>query len=108
MNAVMPLVDAAVATGAERPYDGARVMAFNLFGQGVAYFQSAQTLIAGSQPAEALPSLRGLTLIAARFEQMADPEGTGLCIMLRMALNSVGEIGADPDHSQQAQTRIRE
>jgi hypothetical protein len=31
-------------------------MAFNLFGQGVAYFQSAQTLIAGSQPAEALPS----------------------------------------------------
>jgi hypothetical protein len=38
MNAVMPLVDAAVTTGAERPYDGARVMAFNLFGQGVAYW----------------------------------------------------------------------
>jgi hypothetical protein len=41
MNAVVPLVDAAVATGAEKPYDGARVMAFNLFGQGVAFFQGA-------------------------------------------------------------------
>jgi len=37
MNAVMPLVDAAVETGAETPYDGAWVMAFNLFGQGVAF-----------------------------------------------------------------------
>ena len=54
-------------------YDGARVMAFNHFGQEAAYFQSAQTLIAGSQPTEALASLRGLTLIAARFEQMSDP-----------------------------------
>ena len=108
MNTVMPLVHAAVTTGAETPYDRARVMAFNLFGQGVAYFQSAQTLIAGSQPAEALPSLRGLTLIAARFEQMADPEGAGLGIVLRMALNSAGEIGADPDHSQQAQRVVNQ
>ena len=108
MNAVMLLVDAAVATGAEAPYDHARVMAFNLFGQGVAFFQSAQTLIVASQPAEALSSLRGLTLIAARFEQMSDPEGAGLGIVLRMALNSASEIGADPEHSQQAQRVIHQ
>jgi hypothetical protein len=108
MNAVMPLVDGAVATGAETPYDGARVMAFNLFGQGVAFFQGAQTLIVGSQPAEALSSLRGLTLIAARFEQMGDPEGAGLGIVLRMALNSAREIGANPDSSQQAQRMIQQ
>jgi hypothetical protein len=108
MNAVMPLVDGAVATGAEMAYDGARVMAFNLFGQGVAFFQSAQTLIVGSQPAEALSSLRGLTLIAARFEQMGDPEGAGLGIVLRMALNSTSEIGADADSSQQAQRVIQQ
>jgi hypothetical protein len=108
MNAVMPLVDGAVATGAETPYDGARVMAFNLFGQGVAFFQSAQTLIVGSQPVEALSSLRGLTLIAARFEQIGDPEGAGLGIVLRMALNSAGEIGADSDSSEQAQRVIQQ
>jgi len=108
MSAVMPLVDAAAATGAERPYDGARVMAFNLFGQGVAFFQSAQILIAGSQPAEALSSLRGLTLIAARFEQMGDPEGAGLGIVLRMALDSAGEIGADAEHSEQAQRAVHQ
>jgi len=96
------------ATAAETPYDGARVMAFNLFGQGVAFFQSVQTLIAGSQPAEGLSSLRGMTLIAARFEQMSDPEGAGLGIVLRMALNSAREIGADPDLSQQAQRVIQQ
>ena len=75
----------------------ARVMAFNLFGQGVAFFQSAQTLVVGSQPAEALSSLRGLTLIAARFEQMCDPEGAGLGVVLRMALDSADEIGTDSE-----------
>ena len=39
---------------------------------------------------------------------MADPEGAGLGIVLRMALNSAGEIGADPDHSQQAQRVINQ
>ena len=58
--------------------------------------------------AEALSSLRGLTLIAARFEQMSNPEGAGLGIVLRMALNSASEIGADPDHSQQAQRVIQQ
>ena len=39
---------------------------------------------------------------------MSDPEGAGLGIVLRMALNSAGEIGADPDHSQQAQRVIQQ
>lgn len=108
MNTVVPLVDAAVASRAETAYNGAQVIAFNLFAQGVAFFQSAQTLITGSQPAEALPSLRGLTLIAARFEQMTGSEGSGLGIVLRMALNSFEELGADHDHTEQAQGAIRQ
>ena len=108
MNTVMPLVDTAVATGAEMPHDGARVMAFNLFGQGVAFFQSAQTLIASSQPVEALPSLRGLTLIAARFEQMTNLAGAGLGIVLKMALESIDEIGADAKHKEQPQRAVHQ
>jgi hypothetical protein len=108
MNAVMPLVDAVAATGADRPYDGARVMAFNLFGQGVAFFQSAQTLIAGSQPAEALPSLRGLTLIAARFEQMSDPEGPGLGIVPRMAVDSINQTRAESISIEHARMTVHQ
>jgi len=102
LNSVMPLVDAAVASGSEEFADHARVHAFNLFGQGVAYFQAVQTLIAGSQPVEALPSLRGLTLLAARFEQIAEPDGPGLGIVLRMALDGIDEIGADAEHTARA------
>jgi hypothetical protein len=54
MNAVVPLAEAAEATGAALPYDRVRVMAFNLYAQGIAFFQSAQTLIVGAQPAVAL------------------------------------------------------
>jgi hypothetical protein len=43
MNAVVPLADAAAATSAALAYDLVRVMAFNLGGQGIAFFQSAQT-----------------------------------------------------------------
>jgi hypothetical protein len=108
MNAVMPLVDTAAATGAERPYDGVRVMAFNLFGQGIAFFQSAQTLIAGSQPAEALPSLRGLTLIAARFEQMSDPEGPGLGIVPRMVVDSIDQTRAESTSIEHARMTVHQ
>jgi len=109
LSAVMPLVEAAAATGTERPYDRARVMAFNLFGQGVAFFQSAQTMIGAMQPVEALPSLRGLTLMAARFEQIADPKGPGLGIVLKMALDGIDEIGADAgDGTEEAQGTIRQ
>ncbi len=100
MKTVMPLVDAAVAAAADTPYDYAHVMAFNLFGQGVAFFQGAQALIVGFQPAEALLLLRGLALIAARFEQMGEPGGDGLGIVLRIALESTDKM-PDPKRAEQ-------
>lgn len=106
LDSVMSLVDAAVASGSEALADYARVHAFNLFGQAVAYFQAVQTLIAGSQPVEALPLLRGLTLLAARFEQIASPDGPGLGIVLRMALDGIDEIGADPEHTAGARASM--
>jgi hypothetical protein len=108
LNAVMPLVDAAAASGAQVRHNTARMFAFNLLGQGIAFFQSAQTLIASFQPVEALPSLRGLTLIAARYEQMADPDGPGLGIVVRMALDGLNEIGADPEHTEEARRHVLE
>lgn len=108
MNAVVPLADAAAASGAAVPYDAARVMAFNLYAQGVAFFQSAQTLIVGAQPAEALLPLRGLGLIAARFEQVNDPDGAGLGIAMRLALDSVGAVRAESQQTEQAQSIIRQ
>jgi hypothetical protein len=108
LNAVVPLADAAAATGAAVPYNRARAMAFNLYAQGVAFFQSAQTLIVGAQPAEALLPLRGLGLIAARFEQVNDPEGPGLGIAIRLALDSVRAAGADGQETEQAQSIIRQ
>lgn len=104
----MPLVDAAAASGAEVRHNRARMFAFNLLGQGIAFFQSAQTLIASFQPVEALPSLRGLTLIAARFEQMADPDGPGLGVVVRMVLDGFDEIGADPKHTEEARRNVFE
>ncbi len=107
MNAVVPLADAAAATGATVDYDPVRMLAFNLYAQGIAFFQSAQTLIAGAQPAEALLSLRGLGLIAARFEQMNDPGGPGLGIAIRIALDSLRGTAADPQQIDQAQDLTR-
>jgi hypothetical protein len=49
------------------------------------------------QPVEAMPSLRTLTLIAARFEQMAPPDGAGFGLALRMNLHSLEELGADEE-----------
>jgi hypothetical protein len=108
MSAVVPLADAAAATGAALAYDLVRVMAFNLYGQGIAFFQSAQTLIAAAQPAEALLSLRGLGLIAARFEQMNDPDGPGLGIAIRIALDSMLENGPDRQQIDQTRSLIRQ
>jgi hypothetical protein len=108
LNAVIPLADAAAATGAAAPYHAARVMAFNLYAQGVAFFQSAQTLIASAQPAEALLPLRGLGFIAARFEQMNDPGGPGLGIAMRLMLDSVRAVRADRQKIEQAQSRVRQ
>jgi hypothetical protein len=108
MDAVVPLADTAAATGAAVPYDAARVLAFNLYAQGVAFFQSAQALITGAQPAEALLPLRGLGLIAARFEQINDPYGPGLGIAMRLALDSAGAAGADDQQTGQAQSVVRQ
>jgi hypothetical protein len=91
LGAVMPLVDAATAGSAEVGRTFPQMLAFNLFGQGVAYFQSAQTLIADNQPVEALPSLRGLVSVAARFEQMTQHGGEGLGLMIRLAVDSLDD-----------------
>lgn len=90
LTAVMPLVDAAAASGTGIAQPFPRPLAFNLFGQGVACFESAQLLIVDSRPLEALPSLRGLVTIAARFEQMTgDSRALGLAV--RLALDALAE-----------------
>src|ERR1035437_3736976 len=73
------------------------MFAFNLFGQGVAFFQSAQTLLNSFQPVEALPALRGLTIIAARFEQMAADDEFGLGIVGRLVINALDEVAVNND-----------
>ncbi len=70
LAAVMPLVNAATASAAATRQAMPGILAFNLFGQGVAFFESAQVLISDRRPAEALPALRGLAIIASRFEQI--------------------------------------
>jgi hypothetical protein len=87
---VMPLVDAATASGSGIAQAFPRPLAFNLFGQGVACFQSAHLLIADGRPVEALPSLRGLVTIAARFEQItSEPQALGLAV--RLAVDALTE-----------------
>jgi hypothetical protein len=105
-EAVMPLIEAVTATGNDGAYIWPHSMVFNLFGQGVALYQSARILIDAMQPVEALSSLRGLALIAARFEQMIDSTGPGLGIVLRMALDDIDSFGADPEHSGGARQAI--
>lgn len=95
------LVDQAVAmfqqVGGGQTYaleDFAQHAAFIFFGQGVAYLEATHALLRVKMPAEALPSLRGLTVSAARFEQMAAKGGPGLGIAVRMLANSIEEGGA--------------
>lgn len=97
MGTVMALVDAAAASGAAKPHTFASALAFNAFGQAVAYFQAAQRLITGFLPLEALPAVRSLTILAARFEAMADPSGPGLGIAVRALLDAIAASGADPE-----------
>jgi len=97
LGAVMPVVDAAAASGADTAQTRLHMFAFNLFGQGVAFFQSAQTLLNSFQPVEALPALRGLTIIAARFEQMAADDGFGLGIVVRLVINALDEVAVNND-----------
>jgi len=94
LAAVMPLVHAATASAAETRQTMPGLLAFNLFGQGIAFFESAQVLISDRRPVEALPALRGLAIIASRFEQMTDESGPGIGLILRIALDMPGQLGA--------------
>jgi len=86
---VMPVVDATAVTGVDVAQVFPRPLAFNLFGQATAFFQSAETLIKTFQPVEALLPLRGLVTIAAHFEQMAKPGGFGVGLAARLAIDSL-------------------
>jgi hypothetical protein len=70
LAAVMLLAEATAATGEDFEHHQASKFAFNLFGQAVAFFKSIKVLIDVHQPAEAMPALRALVVLAARFEQM--------------------------------------
>lgn len=59
LGSVMPLVEAAAASGAYEAHTPPSMYAFNLFGQAVAFFDSIQVLVGARQPVEALPALRG-------------------------------------------------
>jgi hypothetical protein len=96
LGAVMPLVHAAVASGADKGHTLASMFAFNMFGQATAFFQSIQVLIAARHPVEALPALRGLVILAARFEQMTEPTGPGLGLPVRCVLDALGDHDGDP------------
>ena len=108
MKSVVPLADTAAASAKAVSYDIPRVMAFNLYAQGLAFFQSAQTLIDGAQPAEALLSLRGLVFIAARFEQINASDRPGPGIVLRIALDSIAKMRAEAEQAEHARLMIRQ
>ena len=97
LQVVMPLVEAAADSGADNGHKTASMFAFNMFGQAVAFYQAIQVLIGARQPVEALPALRGLVILAARFEQMTEPAGHGLGIAVRGAVDALEAIGADAD-----------
>lgn len=109
LGSVMPLVNAATASGADKGHTLASMFAFNMFGQAVAFFQSIQVLVGARQPVEALPALRGLVIIAARFEQMTDlagpGPGPGLGIAVRGFLDALEALDAD---TEQTATRRRD
>jgi hypothetical protein len=106
LAAVMPLVNAATASAAATRQTMPRILAFNLFGQGVALFESAQVLINDRRPAEALPALRGLAIIASRFEQITDEGGPGIGIILRIALEMPDELGAGTEAAARYRERL--
>ncbi|GAA3013002.1 hypothetical protein LV75_000462 [Actinokineospora diospyrosa] len=78
--------------------------AFTLYGQAVAFFHSISKLIDFGHPIEALPVLRALVTLSARFKEMADPTGPGLGIAVRLALDSVDQH--HPDVSLERQQEV--
>jgi hypothetical protein len=105
LGSVMPLIHAAAASGADKGHSLASMFAFNMFGQATAFFQSIQVLIAAHQPVEALPALRGLVILAARFEQMIDPAGPGLGLSVRCVLDALDDHDGD---AHLVRARVRE
>jgi hypothetical protein len=105
-ESVMPLVDAAAASGLEQGHTLPSMFAFNMFGQAIAFFQSIGVLITARRPVEALPGLRGLVLLAARFEQMTDPAGPGLGIAVRNVLEALDSFNADPELTARRKSEI--
>jgi len=106
LGSVMPLVDAAAASGADKAHTPPSMFAFNMFGQAVAFFQSIQVLVGARQPVEALPALRGLVILAARFEQMTDPAGPGLGIAVRGVLDVLEAAEADANLTETRRRQI--
>jgi hypothetical protein len=97
LASVTPLIEAAVASGADAGQSIPLVLAFSLFGQGVAFYESICTLLGDQWPVEALPALRGLVIIAARFEQITAAGGAGLGVAVRLALDTPADLGAGPE-----------
>jgi hypothetical protein len=92
LSEVMPLIDLATESGRETGRTWLQMIAFNWFGMGVAFFQSAHNLIANGQPVEALLPLRGLVMVASRFEQMTQVDGAGLGIAVRWAIDTLDKM----------------
>ena len=107
LAAVTPLVDAAVSSGSELALTAPQALAFNLFGQGTAFFQSAKSLVEAGQPVESLPTLRGLVTIAARFEQVVAADGPALGVVVSLVVDSLNrEITESLDPSRMDTERI--
>ncbi len=105
LESVMPLVEQATASGEYARHTQASMFAFNMFGQAVAFFQSIHVLVGARQPVEALPALRGLGILSARFEQMDAPDGPCLGVAVRGVLDALANFGAD---AELVETRQRE
>ena len=91
LAAATALTDTITTSGREVAVPFPQALAFNLFGQGLSFFESAQVLVNDKRPIEALPLLRGLALIASYFEAMADPEGVGAGLAARIAIDSAAD-----------------
>jgi hypothetical protein len=91
LSTVGPMVESAVASHQHQALTGVKMVAFNLFCEGLALYQSADLLIKDRRPVEAVALLRGLVHIAARFEQIADPSGPGLGRLVRLVSSDLPE-----------------
>ncbi|GLZ42849.1 hypothetical protein [Actinokineospora sp. NBRC 105648] len=100
----MSLIEETLANGLRSDRSIGHRFAFVLYGQAVAFFHSINKLIDSGHPIEALPALRALVILAARFEEMTDPTGPGLGIAVRLALDSVDEH--HPDVALQRQQEV--